>query len=188
MVEGKTPVPREEILGSGAGGPLAQPGPWIVNSGWIQYSGGLVVGAPTGGNKGAGTVNAQSFYINGTLIDLTKYVQLTGGTMTGMLTLAMDPVNIYDAVDKRYVDNAVTTINNTFANYLPITGGNISGNLAVAGTMNLSADPTSNLQAATKQYVDVKASGFTIPDAPSDGSTYGRNNGAWTNVYDAGTY
>lgn len=30
--------------------------------------------------------------------------------------------------------------------------------------------------------------GPTINDAPYDGSTYGRNNGQWTNVYDAGTY
>jgi len=27
-----------------------------------------------------------------------------------------------------------------------------------------------------------------IGDAPYDGTTYGRNNGRWVNIYDAGTY
>jgi len=59
----------------------------------------------------------------------------------------------------------------------------------MTGTTTLSADPAANLQAATKQYVDNKFSGLiSIPDAPSDGSTYGRNNAAWTNVLDAGTF
>jgi hypothetical protein len=132
------PTPVESVLGSGAGGPLSAPTPWIQYTGYLQYSGGIVVGAPTGTNEGAGTINAAGVYANGVQILPTIYLPLAGGTMTGPIAL--------------------------------------------------SADPTLNLQAATKQYVDARASGFTIPDAPGDGSTYGRNNAAWTNVIDAGTY
>jgi hypothetical protein len=47
----------------------------------------------------------------------------------------------------------------------------------------LPADPTTNLQAATKQYVDAHVGGGGgIADAPSDGTTYGRLNTAWTGV------
>jgi hypothetical protein len=181
-IENETPVPREEILGAGAGGPLPQPGPWIIGAGYLQWPYSLIIGTPTGGAKGAGALNAQSLYIQGALVDLTKYLPFTGGTLTGVLTLAQDPANPFDAVDKRYVDNLVTTINGTFASYLPLTGGTLTG------ILTLHADPVNNLDAATKEYVDQRASGFTIPDAPSDGSTYGRNNATWTNVIDAGTY
>jgi hypothetical protein len=245
--------PFDAVLGSGAGGPLSAPTPWIQYSGYLNYGGGIVVGAPTGGNQGNGTVNAQSFYINGTLVNLNNYLLLAGGTLTGPLILAADPTTALGAVTKQYsdtkvplvggtmtgplilnanpavalgaapkqyvdssvanyvplaggtmtgllvlsanpavalgaatkqyVDSAVTTINGTFANYLPLAGGTMTG------FITLSADPTANLQAATKQYVDNKTAGYIgIPDAPSDGSTYGRNNAAWTNVLDAGTF
>jgi len=185
----------EAVLGSGAGGPLSAPDPWIQFPGYLFYAGGLVIGSPTGGSQGVGTINVPNYYINGVRVDLTKYLPYTGGTMTGMLALFADPVNNFDAVTKQYVDSRVTTINATFANYLPLAGGTITGALICNGNVTfgalttLHADPTAALQAATKQYVDNKFSGIiAIPDAPSDGSTYGRNNGAWSNVFDMGTY
>jgi hypothetical protein len=253
------PTPRDAILGAGAGGPLSPPTPWIQYSGYLQYAGGIVVGVPTGGNKGNGSINAQTIFINGVQFLATNYLPLAGGTMTGLLTLAQDPVNPADAASKHYVDtktgaylplaggtltgplilaadpatalgattkqysdtkiplaggtmtgllilsgaptanlgavtkiyvdNAITGVNNTFANYLPLAGGTLTGNLTINGNTTLSADPTLALQAATKQYVDGKTSGqIGIPDAPSDGNTYARLNGAWSNVVDAGTY
>jgi hypothetical protein len=144
----------------------------------------LVVGTPTGGNKGAGSLNSQTIYINGTLLDTTKYLPFTGGAMTGVLSLSADPVNPLEASTKRYVDNTEATINANFANYLPKTGGTLTGPLT------LPANPTLALQAATKSYVDTSASGFTFPDAPSDGTIYGRQNAGWTNVQiiDVGTF
>jgi hypothetical protein len=246
------PTPLENVLGSGAGGPLTAPTPWIQYTGYLQYAGGIVIGSPTGGNEGAGTVNASAVYTNGTQIIPANYVKLAGGIMTGILTLSADPVNPLDSVTKQYsdtkipftggtmsglltlsadptaalgastkqyvdtkagnylpltggtltgfltlsgaptgnlhaatklyVDGQITTVNGTFANYLPIAGGTLTGPLTLA------ADPTLALGAATKQYVDTRASGFTIPDAPSDGNTYGRKNAAWSNVIDAGTF
>jgi hypothetical protein len=95
--------------------------------------------------------------------------------MTGLLVLSGDPSVSTGAATKNYVDT-------NDALHLLLSGGTMTG------TLTLAADPTANLQAATKQYVDVHAAGFTFPDAPSDGNTYARLNGAWTNVIDAGTY
>lgn len=182
MSEEAIASPREAVLGSGAGGPLSAPTPWTSFTGYIQYPGGVVVGNPVGVSKGSGSINAQTLYINGTLVNLGLYLPFTGGALTGLLTLNQDPVGPLDAVDKRYVDAAISSTNGIFVNYLPLAGGTLTGPLI------LNADPVTPLGTATKQYVDGRTSGFTIPDAPSDGSTYGRNNAAWSNVVDAGTY
>jgi hypothetical protein len=57
----------------GGAGPITLPGPVTVTGG------GLIIGAPTGGNEGAGTVNAMSYYLNGVLL-------FQAGTFTGTLT------------------------------------------------------------------------------------------------------
>jgi hypothetical protein len=57
------------------------------------------------------------------------------------------------------------------APFLPTSGGTMTGPVVLA------ADPSANLQAATKQYVDTLAfggAGTSIPDAPKDGWFYGR--------------
>ncbi len=67
---------------------------------------------------------------------------LTGGTLSGALTLAAAaPSASLQAATKTYVDTQVSTA-------LPKTGGVLSGALTLA------ADPTLSLQAATKKYVD----------------------------------
>jgi hypothetical protein len=250
MTEIPEATPRDAILGSGAGGPLSAPTPWIQYTGYLQYSGGVVVGAPTGGNQGAGTINAVAVYASGVPVIPNSYVKLTGGTMTGILTLSGNPVNPLDSVTKQYSDMKVPLaggtmtgpliqaadpvnnlgtatkqyVDNKAALYLPLTGGTLTGLLTLSGApttnlqaatklyvdnsiagvplanylplaggtltgaLMLAADPTVALGAATKEYVDAKTTGFTIPDAPSDGNTYGRNNAAWSNVIDAGTF
>jgi hypothetical protein len=244
------PTPLESILGSGAGGPLSAPTPWIQYTGYLQYNGGVVVGNPTGGNEGAGTINAPAIYANGTQVIPANYLPYTGGIMTGLLTLSGDPINPLGATTKQYSDTKVPLsggtmtgpliqaadpinplgsatkqyVDNKAALYLPLVGGTLTGVLTLSGAptanlqaatklyvdnavsgvpltnylplaggtltgaLTLAADPTTLLQAATKQYVDGRTSGFNIPDAPSDGSTYGRNNAAWSNVVDAGAY
>jgi Chaperone of endosialidase len=62
--------------------------------------------------------------------------------------------------------------------FLALRGGRMSG------VMYLNNDPTDAMMPATKGYVDAAApgGGGGIPEAPADGTTYGRNNGGWTNV------
>ena len=64
------------------------------------------------------------------------------------LSNVRDPVDYNDAATKGYVDNSVSTA--VGGNYLPISGGTLTGPLT------LNADPTADLHAATKQYVDTK--------------------------------
>ena len=60
--------------------------------------------------------------------------------------------------------------------FLPLAGGRMTG------PMYLFNDPTDAMMPATKGYVDVHGGGGGgggIPEAPADGGTYGRYNGAW---------
>jgi hypothetical protein len=84
---------------------------------------------------------------------------ISGGTLTGALTLAADPTAPLQAATKQFV--------------LPLAGGTLTGPLLLA------ADPTAALGAATKGYVDTHAGAGGIIDAPSDGSFYGRLNALW---------
>lgn len=63
--------------------------------------------------------------------------------------------------------------------FLPLAGGRLTG------PMYLLNDPTDGRMPATKDYVDTHGTGGGsggIPEAPSDGATYGRNTGAWVPV------
>jgi hypothetical protein len=75
-------------MGIGPGGPLPVPSPWNVSGGYITYTtGGVVVGTPTGGNQGPGTLNAANLFINGLSVDVANFLPLTGGTIGGPLTV-----------------------------------------------------------------------------------------------------
>jgi hypothetical protein len=63
------------------------------------------------------------------LVTSTGLLPLAGGTLTGPLILAGDPVDPLGAATKQYVDTQGNR-------YLLKTGGTISGNLAVAGSMS----------------------------------------------------
>jgi hypothetical protein len=177
-----------DVLGAGAGGPLAPPTPWLQQVGYISYPGAVVIGSPTGLGQGVGTLNVQTLFINGAPINLSLYFPYTGGTLTGMLTLFADPTAALHAATKQYVDAKVNANFSNFANYLPLVGGTLTGPLILSG------DPTVNLNAATKQYVDNKFTGLiAVPDAPSDGTNYGRGGpvggpNIWMNTFDPGTY
>jgi len=70
---------------------------------------------------------------------------LSGGTMTGPITLVADPASALQPATKQYVDARVGGVG-----FLPTTGGTLTGFLT------LNANPTANLHAATKQYADGK--------------------------------
>ena len=86
-------------MGFGPGGPLPAPTPWTTYGTWLQWSGGIVLGNPTGGNMGPGSINVTSYFINGAPFDLGNYLPLTGGiiggslTINGALTVVSGPVN-----------------------------------------------------------------------------------------------
>ena len=103
----------------------------------------------------------------------------SGGTMTGVLTLAGAPTNDLHAATKKYVDDnsgipgahasthssggsdpvtpaaiGAAAATHTHVDYLPKTGGTMTGALVLAGA------PTVDLNPATKKYVDDIAGGI----------------------------
>lgn len=74
----------------------------------------------------------------------TSRLPLTGGTLSGPLVLAADPLGSKEAVTKSYADLRVST---TVASYLPLTGGQLLGRLTLSG------DPIDELEAASRRWV-----------------------------------
>lgn len=71
-----------------------------------------------------------------------RYLRLTGGTLTGALTLAGSPTATNQAANKQYVDTVGGTC-------LKLAGGTMTGRLIL-----MASSPTSAYHAAHKQYVD----------------------------------
>jgi hypothetical protein len=83
---------------------------------------------------------------------LAGMLPLTGGTLTGPLMLAADPLDPLEAATRSYVDQEIALIPPPLppdlSGYLPLAGGTMSGPLTLAH------DPTEDFHAATKQYID----------------------------------
>lgn len=115
------------------------------------------VGAPQTGDD---AVNKNS--LNGTL---SSYMKKSGATMTGALMLSGEPTENLQAATKKYVDDAVASMptptggitqEQADARYVQLAGGTMTGALTLSGA------PTSDLQAATKKYVDDAVGGATL--------------------------
>lgn len=142
-----------------------------------EFLGGWTTGA-TGGNKGANTWNAGTFYENGVSI-ATKYVAKAGDTMTGNLGIAPaaggaalvlnhiaagQQANIIfqrSSTTKWQIGkdlNDIFYLYDTVSASFVITAQSNGTSVNFSRNVILPADPTASLGAATKQYVDaVKA-------------------------------
>jgi hypothetical protein len=120
-----------------------------VDDGFVQKSGAVLTG---GGHISDPVAPAtldhltRKGYVD---TEVLKKLSLTGGSMTGYLTLHAAPVSNFHAANKKWVDDT----------FLKLSGGSITGNVAFgSGALTLAADPTTSLHAVTKQYVDNKSS------------------------------
>ena len=84
----------------------------------------------------------------------TRYLQLSGGTLTGILTLNADPVSALQAATKQYVDGRTPIIADAPNDGSEYVRKNLAWALASSGMI----------------------------DAPADGTAYGRLNSAWAGV------
>lgn len=106
-----------------------------------------------------------------------RYLQLSGGTLTGLLTLSADPSTALQAATKQYADTKLTqaqadaryeTPAQSAALYLPLAGGTLTGNLL------FSADNTRDIGAvaATRPRTIYAATSFVGPGSvPTAGTT-----------------
>jgi hypothetical protein len=84
------------------------------------------------------------------------YVPISGGTMTGTLTLNANPVNPLDAVPKQYVDNGVTNGSNAAA-------GQVGEFLTASGTsVAIPINGAANITTLSLPAGDWDVSGFVI--------------------------
>jgi hypothetical protein len=133
----------------------------IFNSGTLSFKWNGVSWVPVPGG-GGGIPDAPSDGIqygrqNASWTEITggggggSFLPLSGGTLTGFLTLNDDPTAILHAATKQYVDQEVAdVVIATATDYILKAGGTMTGSLILA------ADPVVPLEAATKAYVDAQ--------------------------------
>lgn len=100
----------------------------------------------------AAEVNHLSGVTSSVQTQIDNRLPLSGGTMTGAIVLAADPVELLEPATKQYTDAADALA-------VKKAGDTMTGHLT------LNADPTSALHSATKQYVDTGLSGHATDAA-----------------------
>lgn len=92
------------------------------------------------------------------------YVPITGGTMTGALILASDPISPLGAVTKQYSDLKMSTTGGTFTGSVNMSAGNFSvaaGNISASGsgTFGSISTATANITSTLTTSKIVSSSG-----------------------------
>ena len=96
----------------------------------------------------AAVLNAALAAYNSGQVLIAGYLPLSGGTLTGPLTLSGLPVSALQAASKSYVDASIGGL-------LPLAGGSMSGNINMASNRILALPaPITGAEPATKAYVD----------------------------------
>lgn len=133
-------------------------------NGYLPLSGGqlggplLLAGAPVSSQQATtkayvdSAIASITSLITGTQQQLDGKLNIAGGSMTGVLTLAADPISALDAASKGYVD---TTVAGSLFDFQADLDGklNIAGG-TMSGFIVLNANPIIPAHAATKAYVD----------------------------------
>src|SRR5690348_10401664 len=106
--------------------------------------------APNSGAYPAGTYYTAVYHLNdGTVSREYWVVPATATTTISAVKAQLAPATVaVQSVSKSYVDNSIAAVT---GNYVPLAGGTMNGPLQLSG------DPVSANQAATKHYADVLA-------------------------------
>lgn len=141
---------------------------------YLPLTGGTLTGLLTLSAKPTADLHAATK----SYVDAAPFLPMVGGTLTGPLLLAADPSTAAGAATRRYVDASAEAVTNAAnARFLPLAGGVLTGALMLLG------DPTDPLGAANKRYVDDQISQVAgITEAPQTGFAYGRRDRTWAQV------
>lgn len=123
-----------------------------------QNSGGVTVGSPTGGDKGAGTINAAGLYVNGTAVGAAAVTSLTGdvtGTGPGATatTIAANVVT-YAKFQQVAASSLVGNATGSLAN---ATGVTLGATLAFSGAALQTAAHTGDVTTLANSFVTTLA-------------------------------
>lgn len=85
------------------------------------------------------TANNGVFSIHPSYLNDVKsnYLNLTGGVMTGYITLHNNPVSANHPATKSFVDTSVSAVSLNFNNYLNLTGGSVIGKLTLLSSFEI---------------------------------------------------
>lgn len=118
-----------------------------------QASGGVTVGSPTGGDKGAGTLNATGLYVNGTAVGAAAITSLTGdvtasGPGVAATTIAANVVT-YAKFQQVAASSLVGNATGSLAN---ATGITIGATLAFSGSALQTAAGTGDVSWSANSF------------------------------------
>jgi hypothetical protein len=119
-----------------------RPGLWVLNNNAAQTSAAQAAASAAAAAGSASSASASAASAAASASASAGALLKTGGTMTGPLTLAHDPVGSLESATKQYVDAHIGG-----AGFLPLTGGTMTGALSVL-------PPTLGSHPATKTYAD----------------------------------
>lgn len=161
---------------------VANPGRWTVTASTAQEYAAAAAGSATSAASSATAAAGSAADAANSAVATHGALPLSGGTMTGQIILAGDPINTLGAASKQYVDARVGG-----TGFLPTSGGTMTGPITLSG------DPTSGLHAATRQYVDtfMPRSGGTFTGPVSVNGTLtstGAIQGISLNLYNVGAW
>lgn len=157
------------------GGTLTGPGTLNVNG--VAYFGNnvSVVGSLSAGNiASTGNVNiagglsansiqnfttpVASFDVTNKFYTDSKFVPLSGATLTGRLYSPSTPSTAIEVANKGYVDSLQGFVG---VNFLPLSGGTLTGNVSSTSRFYTTNNPVASAELTTKNYVDTQVTNAT---------------------------
>lgn len=169
-------VTARQMLQSGASAAPAWststwPATTTINQILYSSSANTIVGLATANSAALVTTAAGVPVLSGTMTNGQLIIGSTGATPTAATLTQGSGVTITNGagtitISATGTGGTVTSVSGT-ANQINSTGGttpvlSLSSTAVFPGTVTLNADPITNLQAATKQYVDAIASGLIV--------------------------